>query len=59
VDEEEGFGTMADKDTKQINPDAPVSPGTAPVPDLDVDVAQFMREDPPLTRPGAASEPPD
>jgi hypothetical protein len=50
---------MADKDPKEINPDAPVSPGTAPVPDLDVDVAQFMREDPPLPRPGAAPEPPD
>ncbi|WP_160169725.1 hypothetical protein [Amycolatopsis rifamycinica] len=51
---------MADKDTKEINPDAPVSPGTAPVPDLDVDVAQFMREDPPSPRPGAAApEPPD
>jgi hypothetical protein len=50
---------MADKDTKEINPDAPVSPGTAPVPGLDVDVAQFMREDSRLTRPGAAPEPPD
>ncbi|WP_158263110.1 hypothetical protein [Amycolatopsis sp. CA-128772] len=51
---------MADKDIKEVNPDAPVSPGTAPVPDLDVDVAQFMTDDPPPPRPGTAdAEPPD
>ncbi|MEU4250532.1 hypothetical protein AB0F15_24305 [Amycolatopsis sp. NPDC026612] len=51
---------MADKDIKEVNPDPPVSPGTAPVPDLDVDVARFTRDDPPSSLPGtAASEPPD
>ncbi|MFB9690515.1 hypothetical protein [Amycolatopsis plumensis] len=49
---------MADKDAKEVNPDAPVSPGTAPVPDLDVDVAQFLADDPPSPEP-AAAEPPD
>ncbi|MEV4057065.1 hypothetical protein AB0J55_38165 [Amycolatopsis sp. NPDC049688] len=50
---------MADKDAKEINPDAPVSPGTAPVPDLDVDVAQFLADEPPPRPDGAAAEPPD
>jgi hypothetical protein len=52
--------TMADKDIKLVNPDPPVSPGTAPVPDLDIDVEQFRDdESSPTAGEGTAGEPPD
>jgi hypothetical protein len=51
---------MADKDVKRVNPDPPVSPGTAPVPDLDIDVEQFRNgESSPAAGEGTAGEPPD
>ncbi|GAA2667480.1 hypothetical protein LV78_003730 [Actinosynnema pretiosum] len=50
-------GGMTEPEEPRVNPDPPQPPGTPEVPDLDVDVTEFISEEDQPESPGPGTEP--
>lgn len=50
-------GGMTEPEQPRVNPDPPQPPGTPEVPDMDVDVSEFISEEERPESPGPGTEP--